>query len=71
MAASSPATTPVAPAAAATVARLWGPDAYGTSAAVSAGSFAAGVPVAYVATGETYQDALSGAPAAGVNKGPV
>ncbi|MDY7557329.1 MULTISPECIES: cell wall-binding repeat-containing protein [unclassified Cryobacterium] len=71
VAASSPATTPVAPAAAATVARLWGPDAYGTSAAVSAGSFAAGVPVAYVATGETYQDALSGAPAAGVNKGPV
>ncbi|MCI4657271.1 cell wall-binding repeat-containing protein [Cryobacterium zhongshanensis] len=56
----------------ATATRLWGQDAYGTSAAISAGTFPTpGVPVAYVATGETYQDALSGAGAAGVNKGPV
>ncbi|WP_441791348.1 cell wall-binding repeat-containing protein [Leifsonia sp. YAF41] len=60
-----------APGTTVTATRLWGPDAYGTSAAVSAGTFAPGVPVAYIATGATYQDALSGAPAAGVNKGPV
>ncbi|MEB0200544.1 cell wall-binding repeat-containing protein, partial [Cryobacterium sp. 5I3] len=52
--------------------RLWGQDAYGTSAAISAGTFPTpGVPVVYLATGETYQDALSGAGAAGVNQGPV
>jgi peptidoglycan/xylan/chitin deacetylase (PgdA/CDA1 family) len=71
--ATSAATAPVGGAAGpATASRLWGADAYGTSAAVSAGTFATpGVPVAYVATGVTYQDALSGAGAAGVNKGPV
>ncbi|MDY7528201.1 MULTISPECIES: cell wall-binding repeat-containing protein [unclassified Cryobacterium] len=70
--ATSVASAAVAAPAAATATRLWGQDAYGTSAAISAGTFPTpGVPVAYVATGETYQDALSGAGAAGVNKGPV
>lgn len=51
--------------------RLAGGDRFGTSAAISAASFAAGVPVAYVASGYNFPDALSGAPAAGAEKGPV
>ncbi len=51
--------------------RVAGADRYGTSAAISAGSFAPGVPVAYVATGLNYPDALAGGPAAGIAGGPV
>ena len=58
-------------AAAATVVRLGGADRYAVSAAVSASTFAAGVPVAYVASGETFPDALSGSAAAGKQGGPV
>lgn len=50
--------------------RLAGADAFGTSAALSA-TYAPGVPVAYVASGYNYADALSGGPAAGKQKGPV
>lgn len=53
------------------VERLEGPDRYATSAAVSAATFPAGVPVAFVASGETFPDALSGAPAAARLGGPV
>ena len=54
-----------------TVDRLFGPDRYGTSAAISADGFAPGVPVAFVATGEDFPDALAGAAAAGSLGGPV
>jgi putative cell wall-binding protein len=53
------------------VTRLAGPDRYTTSARISAATFAPGVPVAYVATGTNFPDALSAAPAAGVRQGPV
>jgi putative cell wall-binding protein len=54
-----------------TVTRIAGVDRYDTAAKVSAATFAPGVPVAYVATGETFADALSGAAAAGVAGGPL
>ena len=53
------------------VTRLTGADRYAVSARISATTFDPGVPVAYVATGEKFPDALSGAPAAGVRGGPV
>lgn len=53
------------------VIRVAGSDKYGTSAAVSRSSFAPGVAVAYVASGNGYVDALSGGPAAGFTNGPV
>jgi putative cell wall-binding protein len=54
-----------------TVQRLAGADRYGTAARVSAATFAAGAPVAYVATGTAFPDALAGGVAAGRQKGPV
>ncbi|MGZ6296376.1 MAG: cell wall-binding repeat-containing protein [Candidatus Limnocylindrales bacterium] len=51
--------------------RLAGADRYGTAAAVSAATFAPGVPIAYVATGADFPDALAGAPAAAHAGGPV
>ena len=65
------AATPSATSADVPVSRYAGPDRYATSARVSAATFAAGVPVAYVATGSTFPDALSSAPAGGVKGGPV
>lgn len=53
-----------------TVDRLYGSDRYATSAAIS-GGFAPGVPVALVATGENFPDALAGGAAAGSVGGPV
>ena len=53
------------------VTRLAGADRYGTAAAISAASYAAGVPVAYVATGADYPDALAAGPAATRAGGPV
>ncbi len=55
----------------ATAQRWAGADRFASSAAFSATSYAAGVPVAYVANGLTFPDALSGAPIAGKNGGPV
>lgn len=52
------------------VKRLSGPDRYGTAASV-AGLFPAGTDVAYVATGQSFPDALAGAARAGHLKGPV
>ena len=54
-----------------TVVRWAGKDRFASSATFSAKSYAAGVPVAYVANGLTFPDALSGAPIAGKNGGPV
>ncbi len=54
-----------------TVARLAGGDRYATAAAVSAAAFAPGVPVAYVATGAGFPDALAGGPAAADQGGPL
>lgn len=50
--------------------RLAGADRYATSATVSA-QYAPGVPVAYVASGANYPDALSAAPAAARQGGPL
>lgn len=53
------------------VTRLAGADRYATAAAISAASYPAGVPVAYVATGADYPDALAAGPAATRAGGPV
>ena len=51
--------------------RIAGPDRYATAARTSAATFAAGVPVAYVATGASFPDALTGGVAAGRQGGPI
>ena len=51
--------------------RLSGADRYATAAAVSRWAFPARVPVAYVATGASYPDALAGGPAAARGGGPM
>src|SRR3972149_1259626 len=51
-----------------TAARLAGRDRYATAAAISAATFAPGVPVVYVATGLDFPDALAG-PAGGGGPG--
>ena len=51
--------------------RLAGADRYETAAAISRATFPARVPVAYVATGADYPDALGGVPAAGREGGPI
>lgn len=53
------------------VTRLAGADRYATAAAVSAASFARGVPVAYVATGANYPDALAAIPLAARTSSPL
>ncbi|MEO8470199.1 MAG: cell wall-binding repeat-containing protein [Chloroflexota bacterium] len=54
-----------------TVTRIAGSDRYTTAAAISAASFAPGVPVVYIATGTKYPDALAGAVPAAIAAGPV
>src|SRR5687767_1692927 len=51
--------------------RLSGADRFATAAAVSAASFSPGVPVAYVATGSNFPDALAAGAAAAERGGPV
>lgn len=53
------------------VVRQSGPDRYSTAAAISAATFAPGAPIAYVATGLNFPDALAAAAAAGRLGGPV
>jgi putative cell wall-binding protein len=53
------------------VERQSGGDRYATAADVSSNTFAPGVPVAYVATGQNFPDALAAAAAAGSQGGPV
>jgi putative cell wall-binding protein len=55
----------------ASVARLSGADRFATAAAASRSSFAPGVPVAYVATGSTFPDALAAGPMAARAGGPI
>jgi putative cell wall-binding protein len=51
--------------------RIAGANRYATAAAISADTFNPAVPVAYIATGESYADALAGAAAAALQGGPV
>ena len=53
------------------VERWWGANRFETAAAISRSTFAPGVPVAYLATGNTFPDALSGGALAGRNGGPI
>jgi putative cell wall-binding protein len=53
------------------VTRLAGADRYATAAAISAATFPAGAPVAYVATGHNFPDALAGISPAVVADGPI
>ena len=53
------------------VTRWSGPDRFATSAQISKASYPAGVPVAYIASGRVYPDALSAAPVAGMRHGPI
>lgn len=54
-----------------TVTRIAGPDRYTTAAAISAATFAPGVPVAYITTGTKFPDALGGAVPGALAPGPV
>ena len=51
--------------------RLAGPDRYATAAAISRAHFGPGAPVAYVASGRGFPDALSAGAAAAALGGPV
>ena len=53
------------------VTRLAGVDRYATAAAISAATFPRGVPVAYVATGANYPDALAAIPLAARTSSPL
>lgn len=54
-----------------TVTRRAGPDRYGTAASISATAFAPGLPVAYVASGQNFPDALATVPLATVKAAPI
>jgi putative cell wall-binding protein len=62
---------PASPAAAATTTRIGGADRFATAAMVSKAYFNPGVPVAFVADGDAFPDALSAGPAATALGGPV
>jgi putative cell wall-binding protein len=53
------------------VTRLAGADRYATAASISAATFPRGVPVAYVATGANYPDALAAIPLAARTSSPL
>ncbi|MDY7540928.1 cell wall-binding repeat-containing protein [Cryobacterium sp. 5B3] len=53
------------------VTRAAGADRFSTSVAISAAGFDPAVPVAYIANGNNFPDALSAAPVAGKNGAPV
>ncbi len=53
------------------VSRIAGHDRYETAAMLSAATFDPGVPVVYIATGQTFPDALAAGPAAGHDGGPI
>ncbi len=70
--AKSAAVTPKAPAPAGSVVRQGGQNRYDTAVAVSKATFpSSGVPVAFIANGDDFPDALAGAAAAGMLGGPV
>ena len=51
--------------------RLAGADRYSTGGAISEDAFKPGVPVAYIATGADFPDALAGGAAGAFKDGPV
>jgi putative cell wall-binding protein len=51
--------------------RIAGANRYATAAAISADTFGPTVPVVYIATGESFPDALAGAAAGALEDGPV
>lgn len=51
--------------------RIAGANRYATAAALSAAHFGPRAPVAYVATGVNFPDALAAGPAAGIGGGPI
>jgi putative cell wall-binding protein len=51
--------------------RIAGDDRYETAAAISADAFKPAVPVVYIASGETFPDALAGGVGAARNGGPI
>jgi putative cell wall-binding protein len=51
--------------------RLAGPDRYATAAQISEAIFSGGAPMAFIATGQNFPDALAAGPAAAVNASPV
>jgi putative cell wall-binding protein len=53
------------------VTRYAGADRYATAAAISRAHFPAGAPVAFIATGRDFADALAAGPAAAALRGPV
>ncbi|MCS5716225.1 cell wall-binding repeat-containing protein [Herbiconiux sp. CPCC 205716] len=53
------------------VSRVGGPDRFAVSAAISAKAFPGGATYAYLASGETFPDALSASPLTGREAGPV
>ncbi|MBA3740404.1 MAG: cell wall-binding repeat-containing protein, partial [Chloroflexi bacterium] len=53
------------------VVRWSGADRFATAAAISKSTFAPGVAVAFVSTGSSFPDALSGGAVAGRNGGPI
>lgn len=57
--------------AAATVQRIAGADRFDVAASVSQRAFPDGAPIVFIANGLTFPDALSGAPAAALQGGPV
>ena len=63
--------TPTAPPQPQNVSRVAGADRYATAASISRATFSPGVPVAFVATGADFPDALAGAAAAAHLGGPV
>lgn len=61
----------LAPYAGGSIHREPGIDRFDTAARVSANTFRSGAPVAYVATGEAFPDALAAGAAGACNRGPV
>ena len=53
------------------VTRLSGPDRFATTAEISEFHLPAGAPMAYVATGDNFPDALAAGPAAAVRGAPT
>ncbi|WP_193315458.1 cell wall-binding repeat-containing protein [Nostocoides sp. F2B08] len=67
----TPTNTTTTPPVTATVERLWGQTAYETAVAISENAFPSGADTVFVATGETFPDALAAAPAATLSNAPV
>ncbi|MER3387411.1 MAG: cell wall-binding repeat-containing protein [Microcella pacifica] len=69
--ADAPDAAPLDPIAASSGDRLFGADRYATAVAVSQEAFATGAPIVFLASGADYPDALSAAPLAAAQGGPL